>query len=165
MLQNPFIYRTPVVGADFYNRENIIESILNATVANPAKGSIWLVGSRQVGKSSLLQHIEAHYRDYNGKAIFQESEQAFSIAFIYVNCQADRNAEEFYYSLTRSLIDRFSFRIKKQNLDNYSYFIEWLKKLHKESIYVVFLIDEFDALLQSFIQDNEKEAADFLDKL
>ncbi|HLP48915.1 MAG TPA: hypothetical protein VK469_23445 [Candidatus Kapabacteria bacterium] len=52
---NPFIYNSPVRGADFYNRDVIIDRLLKETVTGKTLGNVWITGERQVGKTSLLR--------------------------------------------------------------------------------------------------------------
>ena len=51
----------PVQGEDFYNRVTIRDDILKITVTDKFKGSVWLAGERQVGKTSLLKHIDQRH--------------------------------------------------------------------------------------------------------
>lgn len=53
-MSSPFQCRSPVFGANFYGRQDIIADILEARQAS----HLWVVGSRRSGKSSLLQQLK-----------------------------------------------------------------------------------------------------------
>jgi polynucleotide 5'-kinase involved in rRNA processing len=70
MPQNPFVYNAPVRGEDFFNREETIIEILKETVTGKSQGTVWVVGERQVGKTSLLRYLQSYYKDSPEKIEF-----------------------------------------------------------------------------------------------
>ncbi len=100
MKKNPFIYYEPVKGDDFYNREEIIKKIERITFRSKSQGNVWLVGERQVGKTSLLQKIYHLYLDNNPEIELYGTNKEFKVEFIYFNCQMIKDDEGFYQNLT-----------------------------------------------------------------
>lgn len=56
--RNPYRVGSWVIGADFYNREGLLQEILAGSA-----DSLWIIGNRRVGKTSLLK--EAEWRAIN----------------------------------------------------------------------------------------------------
>ncbi|MCP4155932.1 MAG: ATP-binding protein [bacterium] len=160
--ENPFIYNAPVRGTDFYNREEIISELLHETVTGKSQGNVWVTGERQVGKTSLLRYIQSKYEHYDTKIKLYETGEAFNVAFIFLNVQDTKSRDDFYNKLRQSLKDFFDFKI--ETTDNaYMDFINVLKHLYFEKkIYIVFLIDEFDAFIEHLAVDGPKPATSFL---
>jgi len=162
---NPFIYYEPVRGTDFYNREEEIEKILKATVLGSARGNIWITGERQVGKSSLLINFQLKYSDYSQEIKLYKGEQNYKVAFVYTNVQDCFSVEDFYLNLRQSLKNHFDYKIRNVR-GAYESFIHVLKHLHFEKhFFIVFLIDEFDALIENLAHKNPLNAAEFISKL
>lgn len=117
-----------------------------------------------MGKTSLLQNIEYSYKNKKYKTNLDSSNKDFTVIIIYSNLQKLQSKSDFYNNLTQRLIDRFDFKIEKED-DSYQMFIKWIKELFKEKYYIVFLLDEFDAFLQKLFLLSEIDAAQFLDEL
>jgi Cdc6-like AAA superfamily ATPase len=162
MIQNPFVYFEPVKGHDFSNREEIIHEISRITFQSKQQGNVWVVGERQVGKTSLLQRIERSYQDEHPIVNLYGTGQEFKVLFIYFNCQIIRESNGFYQNLTQCFANQFDFKIEeKENPD--ATFINWLKHIYEKKYYIVFLLDEFDAFIEKFTRRFADDAAHFLD--
>ncbi|MCP4344833.1 MAG: hypothetical protein GY795_04820 [Desulfobacterales bacterium] len=161
MIQNPFIYNAPVRGEDFFNRKKIIEDLLKQTVTGKSQGNVWVIGGRQIGKTSLLRYIQNTYEDYNKKIQLYGTQEEFNVAFIYTNCQNFKNDNDFYGNLYQSMKNYFDFKIEKGD-DAYKDFINALHYVYSQFFYIVFLLDEFDAFIQNLIKT---DAAHFLGAL
>lgn len=160
--ENPFIYNAPVRGADFFNRDEVIDKLLHETITGKSQGNVWVTGERQVGKTSLLRYIQAKYEHYSGKIELYPTEEHFNVAFIYLNVQDTRTRDDFYRDLRQGLKNFFDFKIDPTD-DSYGSFIDALKHLHfEQKYYIVFLLDEFDAFIEHLTADEPKLATSFL---
>ncbi|KPA18813.1 archaeal ATPase [Candidatus Magnetomorum sp. HK-1] len=157
MKMNPFIYNTPVRGDDFCNRVDTIQRLLNQTVTGKSQGNVWLVGERQVGKTSLLRYIQLAYEDFNERIHIYGSTETVKVAFIYFNCQTLKNPDDYYHHIYQSLINHFDFKHTEQE-NAYSCYIETFKRAYASNYYIVLLLDEFDAFLKRLIQKNADQA-------
>ena len=54
-MRNPFIAGSWVRGDNFFGRADILRDILEG-----ARDSLWVVGARRLGKTSLLKELERH---------------------------------------------------------------------------------------------------------
>lgn len=162
MSSNPFIYFEPVKGPDFSNREENINEISKIAFTSKQQGNVWVVGERQVGKTSLLQRIERLYQDDYPIINLYGTNQEFKVLFIYFNCQIIRNDNGFYQNLTQCFANQFDFKIEEKDkpFDN---FINWLKHIYDKKYYIIFLLDEFDAFIEKFSRSSAADAAHFLD--
>lgn len=161
----PFIYNAPVRGTDFCNREKIIKKLLHETVTGRSQGNVWVTGERQVGKTSLLRYIQSKYENYGKKIKLYPSKEYFNVAFIYLNVQDTETRDDFYRILRQSLKNFFDFKIETMK-DAYSDYINALKYLYLEQkMYIVFLVDEFDAFIGHLADANPKSATSFLAEL
>jgi len=163
MKPNPFIYNTPVRGEDFCNRVDSIQRLLNQTVTGKSQGNVWLVGERQVGKTSLLRYIQLAYEDFNERIQIYGSNKTVKVAFIFLNCQTLKHPDDYYHHIYQSLINHFDF--KRIIQDNpYACYIEAFKRVYALNYYIVLLLDKFDAFLQRMIQNNPDQAEYLLRK-
>ena len=53
-MRNPFIAGSWVRGDNFFGRSNLLREILDGS-----RDSLWVIGARRMGKTSLLKEIEA----------------------------------------------------------------------------------------------------------
>jgi len=67
---NPFVYNAPVRRADFFNREEVMHKVINQLLGK-AQGDVWLVGERQIGKTSLLQNSDIKFTDKEIKLCYK----------------------------------------------------------------------------------------------
>lgn len=165
---NPFVYNAPLGAVDFYNREDIIEKLLKETVISKSQGNVWITGERQVGKTSLLKYIDSEYGKF-GKSVKKVQlygmDRYFEVAFIYLNIQDNKTRDDFYRNLRQSLKDTFDFKIEPKD-EPFADFIEALKHLYIErNIYIVFLIDEFDAFIENLSSNDTGAATSLLAEL
>lgn len=163
--QNPFIYNAPVRGNDFYNRDEIITRLLKETASGISQGDVWLTGERQVGKTSLLRYIQSKYEKQSHKFRLYNTDEYVNLAFIYLNTQDNQSPADFYRNLRQSLKNYFDFKI--ENPDNpFESFIYAAKYLFFErKYYIIFLVDEFDALVENIASDSPKSATSFLGEI
>jgi hypothetical protein len=161
----PFIYNAPVRGTDFCNREIIINKLLHETVTGKSQGNVWVTGERQVGKTSLLRYIQSKYENYGKKIKLYPTKEYFNVAFIYLNVQDIETRDDFYRILRQSLKNFFDFKIETIE-DAYCDYINALKYLYLEQkMYIVFLVDEFDAFIENLANANPKLATSFMAEL
>jgi hypothetical protein len=159
---NPFVYNAPVRGTDFYNRDEIIDKLLQETVTGKSQGNVWVTGERQVGKTSLLRYIQAKFEHYDKKIKLYPIDEYFNVAFIYLNVQDTKSRDDFYRNLRQSLKNFFDFKIETTD-DAYGSFSDALKYLYfEQKYYIVFLVDEFDAFIEHLASDTPEQATSFL---
>lgn len=161
-MNNPFMYNAPVKGMDFFDREKIIKELLRETVTGKSQGNVWITGERQVGKTSLLHYFQSELGDYKPKVSLYGTKDLFNVAFIYVNIQDCETRDDFYRIMRQSLKSFFDFKIKAGDkpLDDFK---AALHHLHFElKYYVVFLVDEFDAFIESLATGENDSATSFL---
>ncbi|HLP46024.1 MAG TPA: AAA-like domain-containing protein [Candidatus Kapabacteria bacterium] len=166
-LANPFIYNSPVRGADFFNRDVIIDRLLKETVTGKTLGNVWITGERQVGKTSLLRYIQSTYEDNNLKIqLYGGNDDYFSAAFVYLNVQDNKSREDFFNNLQQSLKSFFDFKLESREEDTKKNFLNSLEYLHfKMNYYIVFLLDEFDALIETLAAQDHEVASSLLAEL
>jgi AAA+ ATPase superfamily predicted ATPase len=80
---NPFVFNAPVRSSDFFNREKVIKKIIELLFGK-AQGDIWLTGERQVGKTSVLQHLENSGDEYAKPFFHYIIKKEMKPVFIYV---------------------------------------------------------------------------------
>lgn len=164
-LQNPFVYNKPVRGNDFYNRDEIIERLLKEMIEGKSQGSVWVTGERQVGKTSLLNYLHSQYINYNKKIKLYETDDMLNAAFVFLNTQYNRTRSDFYQNMLQCLKTYSDFKIEPQE-DAFTNFTNVIKYLMEEQkYYFFFLVDEFDALVESMAADDQKAATAFLSEL
>lgn len=163
---NPFIYNSPVRGADFYNRDEVIKVLLKETVTGKTVGNVWITGERQVGKTSLLRFIQSTYEDNTMKIrLYGGTDDVFNVAFIYLNVQDNRNRDDFFNNLQQGLKNFFDFKLENLE-DAKENFLHSLKHLHFEKkYYIVFLLDEFDAFIETMAIGDRESASALLSEL
>jgi len=160
---NPFSYSKWVTGEYFCGREDIIEKIFESGING--QGNIWITGCRQVGKTSLLRQIKTEYLDDERKVkLSDEKNEIFNVAIIFCDVQDCKNEDQFYAALFESIEAEFDYDYVKAESD-YKTFLNGVKRLYAEKYYVVFLIDEFDALIQNMKTDDTDNIESFLAKM
>lgn len=157
-MYSPFIYNRSVTGKKFYNRDEIIESILYYTFRSANLGNIWLLGERQVGKSSILREIAQRFEFINFTTIGEKN-----VKFIYLNCQTVSNLDvNKFYNLVGSRINEYlELKIRKFEND-YEYLMQISQQVYNENYYLVLLLDEFDALICKLLEEGSSKLATFL---
>jgi hypothetical protein len=161
---NPFIYNTPVHGADFINREELINDLLVETLWKKDKGNIWLTGLRKTGKTSLLGFILSKYGISKNTIPVYGKNYNFKYVILYTNVQDCDTKEKFYQNLEHTVKNYFDFKFKKP-ADPLNAFIESIEHAFKNNYYLLFLVDEFDAFLQNLINKNHAKTISFLGEL
>ena len=162
---NPFVYNSPVRGKDFFNREDTVQKILKETVSGKTQGNVWITGERQIGKTSLLRHIQSFNETNKQTVVPYGSKRKLDVAFIFVNVQGCNTEDEFFNSLWQGMKDFFDFKIRKTS-SAYKNFINGLEEAYnKRKHYIVFLIDEFDAFIETLSSKENPQTSKFLAKL
>lgn len=161
-VQNPFVYFEPVKGADFSNRDDVIDEVSKITFQSKVQGNLWIVGERQVGKTSLLQRIERIYEDESHEVELYGTDKEFKVRFIYFNCQLIRDDEGFYQNLTQCFANYFDFKIEEKDKP-YENFLSWVREIYEKGYYIIFLLDEFDAFIEKFKRKSPEDTAHFID--
>lgn len=162
---NPFIYNYPVLNEDFINREKIIDYILKETILGKTQGDVWLAGERKTGKTSFLKYLFFNYNKHLPVELsIYGTNKKFRPLFCFANVQYCKSEHEFYNELWQSLKNNLDFKIiKKENTENN--FIKAIKFAFDNNTFPVFLIDEFDALLETLAIEDTKHVRQFLNKL
>lgn len=145
---NPFIL-TPARKNDFINRKEIINNILD-TIIGRGLGDVWIEGERQVGKTSLLQYLEFKGDEFVPKFVHYHTETEMIPVFLYVNVQAIDSPKEFFKELSYTIKSRFDIKNSKNKKTEYEEFIALVSQFFKQGYYIIFLIDEFDSMLENF---------------
>jgi len=162
---NPFVYNSPVIGEDFMGREKVVRKVLKETIAGKSQGNIWISGERQIGKTSLLKRIHAMNDEFTQKVIPYGTNKELDSAFLFSNVQGCKTEEEFFHTLWLSLVDHFKLELR-QTENKYSNFITAMKEVYQvKGFYILFLIDEFDAFIETLSYKNPEKGNKFLAKL
>ncbi len=160
---NPFVYNAPVRRSDFSNRKTIMQKIMNQ-IFEKSQGDIWIIGERQVGKTSILQYIETNADDYVKSFLHYGMQKEIKPVFIYLNVQNITESEEFYKFLCYGLENRFD--IKEKHVEKgYEYFLNILINKFRDGFYPVFLIDEFDSMIEGIAEKGSYDVLDFIKNL
>lgn len=162
---NPFIYNSPVLNDDFFNREILVENILKEIILGKAQGDVWLTGERQTGKTSFLKYLFFN----SNKVLPTElsvygTEKKFRALFCFANVQYCNSEHEFYKELWQGLKNNLDFKLAITK-DAETNFINAVKYAFDNNIYPVFLIDEFDAFLEILAIEGPKFIRQFVNKL
>jgi len=163
-MNNPFIYNSPVIGKDFFNREKILKRIISEVLVGKTQGDVWVIGERKTGKTSLLKYIYADYKkNLPAKVQIYGANKQMKPVFAFANAQHCRNEVDFYTELCKSL--SLEIALKQPTSDNSeNNFIDIVKQTYKKGYYIVFLIDEFDAFLETVAIENTKLLRNFINK-
>jgi len=102
-MKNPFIYNSPVLDTDFFNREQIVKNILTEVFIGKTQGDVWITGERKVGKTSLLRFLFSSYPNLVPSEIkIYGSRKEFKPVVALANVQYCRNEKEFFNELWQS---------------------------------------------------------------
>jgi hypothetical protein len=160
---NPFIFDAPVRRDDFFNRKEIMQETIFRLFDN-TQSNVWLVGERQVGKTSFLQYMENNAYENIKSFLHYGIQKELKPVFIYLNAQGFLDSDEFYYFLNYGLKSKFDIKQKQkeQKSDSYENFINNLLTKFDGGFYPVFLIDEFDSMLETFARANRGNFLNFI---
>ncbi|MBT3210000.1 MAG: AAA family ATPase [Bacteroidetes bacterium] len=162
---NPFIYNSPVLNKDFFNREKMIENILKETIIGKTQGDVWLTGERQTGKTSFLKYLFSNNNKYwQNELPIYGTDIRFKPLFCFANVQYCVSEHEFYNELWQSLKNELDFKMKKEKKSKTN-FINAIKYAYSKNIFPVLLIDEFDAFLETLAIEDPKLVRHFVVKL
>jgi hypothetical protein len=103
--------------------------------------------------------------NYSEKVKPYGCDKSFNVAFIFANVQGCTEEESFYATLWQSLKDYFDFKLTKA-ATCYEDFINAVNLIYNtKNYYVIFLIDEFDAFVETISFKKPQSATKFLSKL
>ena len=136
-MRNPYTVGRWLRGADHYGREQLLESLMSAT--DPA---IWVVGTRRMGKTSLLRQLEW---------LLTRQEEA-SLVPLFWDLQGSESKEDFDYELFLAVEDEAA-RFQQYGVDVSSLYdrdaIQILRALQRalrrQGKQLLLLIDEAEA--------------------
>jgi AAA+ ATPase superfamily predicted ATPase len=160
---NPFVYNAPVRRSDFSNRLIIMQKVMSQ-IFGKSQGDVWIIGERQVGKTSILQYIETNADDYVKAFLHYGLQKEMKPVFIYLNVQNVTDSEGFYEFFCYGLKRRFD--IKETHIKKtYQDFINILISKFNDGFYTVFLIDEFDSMIEGIAKTGSDNVLSFIKKL
>lgn len=138
-MRNPYIVGRWVTGSNHYGRNRLIQFLLENE--NPA---IWIVGTRRMGKTSLLRQLEF--------LTLKEDEELVPLFWDIQGCES---AEDLSYELTFTLegvAERFTpYGVDVRTLEDKSapFILRTLTRaLHRQNRRLLLLIDEAEVLLE-----------------
>lgn len=134
----PYETSKPVTGSRFFGREFDIRKVLQGTDSNFA-----VMGIRRIGKTSLLREIERRLREQ----ITGDEDASNPSPILYMDCSSILTPEQFVQEVVRQLAPRELVRLEHRQFPIFfPDFLARMSRQHKGIL--VFLLDEFDALLQ-----------------
>ena len=164
-MKNPFIYRSVVLRKDFFNREQIIKTILNEAIVGTSQGDVWITGERKVGKTSLIKYIHQNYQELIPEFVdIYEINKTMKPIFAFANVQYCRTETEFYNELWQSVNNELDVKYHIPDEPEIN-FINAVKDALDTNFYIVFLIDEFDAFLETMAIESPTNVRSFINKL
>jgi hypothetical protein len=147
---SPYETSKPVIGSRFFGRQYDVRRILSGGDTNFA-----VMGIRRIGKTSLMLEIQRQLREQALDGGDKEAEKRI----LYMDCSSIRSAEHFIQEVVRKLNTRELVRLQNQRYP--IYFPDFLGRMSKKyDGTLVFLLDEFDAMLDALVND-----VDLLDML
>jgi len=141
IIRNPYFNRKMIKDTDdFYGRKrevNLIYSMIDA----PRPQCVSIVGSRRIGKSSLLYFI---YDEKNRKKYIQNPDD-FIFVFMDLQMDQDITEEEFLYALFDQLkLEEVEIDVGEKS--PYDTLITFASELEKKRKKLVVLLDEFESI-------------------
>ena len=141
---NPYVVGQWVRGERFYGREALIDEILNGP-----RNSLWVLGTRRIGKTSLLKQLE-HLTSSDGSEYVP----------IFWDFQGADNPDELRLTFADALLDAEdrleAIGIEVSNLEDEDLFATMAKlrrKLRGQGYSLLLLCDEVEELLSLHRQD------------
>ncbi len=164
-MKNPFIYNSPVLREYFFDREQILKILMNEVITGTSQGDVWLTGERKVGKTSLLKYIYQNAENLVPDVVdVYEANKALKPIFAFANVQYCRSEDEFFNELWQSVKNELDIKLLKQKQAEIN-FINAIKKAFETEFYFIFLIDEFDAFIETLAIENPLKVRNFINKL
>ncbi len=165
-MRNPFIYNSPVLRNDFCDRQEILETLIKEVITGRTQGDVWLTGERKVGKTSLLKYIYQNKQELIPDKfvdIYEANKQLKPI-FAFANVQYCRSEKEFYNELWQSIINELDIK-HETGYDSDTNFKKAIDAALETEHYFIFLIDEFDAFLETLAIKDPISVRNFINKL
>ncbi len=164
-MKNPFIYNSPVLREYFFDREHILKILMNEVITGTSQGDVWLTGERKVGKTSLLKYIYQNAQNLIPDIVdVYEANKALKPIFAFANVQYCCSEDEFFNELWQSVKNELDVKHLKQKQAETN-FKNAIKKSFETEFYFVFLIDEFDAFIETLAIENPLKVRNFINKL
>jgi len=145
IINNPYLNRTMIRDVeDFYGRRREVARIYSRIgTAHPQ--SVSIVGSRRIGKSSLLYFI---YQPENREKYLRNPEQ---YKFIFIDFQERKKITlpEFFSTLYELLSHEFQGELDIPETGSYEGLKEVVMQIQQRGLKFIMLFDEFDSITQN----------------
>jgi serine phosphatase RsbU (regulator of sigma subunit) len=142
---NPYLNRAMIRDiSDFYGRKREIARIYSRIgTAHPQ--SVSIVGTRRIGKSSLLNFI---YQEANREKYLKNPQQ---YKFIFIDFQERKKITlpEFFSALFELLLREFHGQLDITESPSYEGLKEIVTRIQQKGLKLIFLFDEFDSITQN----------------
>ena len=142
---NPYLNRSMIRDIkDFYGRKREAARIYSR-IGTEHPQSVSIVGTRRIGKSSLLNFI---YQEVNREKYLKKSEQ---YKFIFIDFQERKNITlpEFLRALFELLSREFQGQLNITEEPGYEGLKEIVTKIQQQGLKFIVLFDEFDSITQN----------------
>jgi len=142
---NPYLNRSMIRDIkDFYGRKREVSRIYSR-IGTEHPQSVSIVGTRRIGKSSLLNFI---YQEANRKKYLKKPEQ---YKFIFIDFQERKNITlpEFFRALFELLSREFQGQLDIVEEPSYEGLKEIVTKIQQQGLKLIVLFDEFDSITQN----------------
>ena len=142
---NPYLNRAMIRDiTDFYGRKREVARIYSRIgTAHPQ--SVSIVGTRRIGKSSLLNFI---YQEDNRRKHLKKSEK---YKFIFIDFQERKNITlpDFFRALFELLSHEFQGQLDITEEPSYEGLKEIVTRIQQQGLKLIVLFDEFDSITQN----------------
>lgn len=175
ILVTPQMFTDPVVGQDFFGRDEILKLLLKRALSlrQGYRQNVAVLGPELIGKSSLLHHFMLHFHDpevlvlyieLRGKESFDDFVTRFVTNFLhtFLKKMGSEGDEEnrlhiFQRQAPKTALWVKSLLEKRQSLrpaESFAMLLEIPLRLWKETgKYVILILDEFDRILGFGIEE------------
>ncbi len=143
--QNPYYEVTTIRDPNnFFGRIQLLKNLYSAILNRQC---ISLIGTRHVGKSSVLEHIQSPELQKQARYDFHH----FLFLSIDIGAYLQKTAESFFDVLNQRIITQSNGKLElappvQEGADGFS---DLLDQINKQRFYTVLLIDEFDNVIQN----------------
>jgi formylglycine-generating enzyme len=136
---NPYIAGDPVGNSPaFVGREDILRDVLKV-LRNPNQNAITLYGQRRIGKTSMLQYLQAHLKEAGD----------FRAVYFDLQYKASWSLPRILVDLAQTIAEQLSLPIPEFPLEETGIFRGWLEDVLEHipsETCIILLLDEFDVL-------------------
>lgn len=145
--RNPFRVGPPVIKENFYGRRKEIDLIYNSMSQG---GCCSVVGTRKMGKTSILKHLSnSDVLEELGKEFGIEPEKYL---FIFYDLERINNESDFWEKLQKiyrnlALKIKIDLSYENSNSKGFERFETFLQQLSRNELRTILFLDEFDAAI------------------